>query len=672
MDITHFHFIRPYWLCAIIALVIIISFLKKYRVQQSGWQSFIPEHLAKVLISTKDNSKPLSLVFPLIIGLLAIIAMAGPTWKKLPQPVYQVARGSVVIMDMSYSMYATDLSPNRATRARYKTIDLLKELTEGEVGLIAYAGDAFTISPLTEDIKNIHLLLPALSPDIMPVLGSNPLAALTLAQTMLLNAGHITGDIYWITDGIDNGDIKDINAWSNKNEYTLNILGVGTTNGAPIKLTNGELMKDSTGSIIIPKLHTGPLKQVAAKASGNYVTLSQDNHDINTLLASSLASTQKNKDSEERESQNVGDQWQDVGPYLLFLILPFIMIYFRRGVLVCVLALLLNLAPNQSAYANTVASNNTTLNKADSNIDESSATNSNAWNNLWKTNDQQAQDKFNAQSYQDAAVQFSDPLWQGSAYYKAGEYENALASFQQIDSAQSLYNQGNTLAKLQKLEEAIKAYDKALAINPDLADAKVNKEIIEQLKKQQEENQEQSGDSDDKSENDESSENNDNNENSDSEKQSDERQNQNEKNDNSEGDSSESENADNNASQNESSESKDSESKDAQQDQSSQEKNNPSDDSDEKSAEEKAVEQDKQSKEGKNQDEAKALESQEAQASSELSKEEAEKAKEMAQKYQQLLNKVTDDPYMLLRNKMQLEYQKRRQNQSPSGVQKQW
>jgi len=99
--------------------------LKKLRIKQSGWQQLLPAHLAKVLVQGNARAKSSSLVIPFFIGLLSILAMAGPSWQKLPQPVYQVAQGSVLIMDMSYSMYATDVAPNRLTRARYKAIDLL-------------------------------------------------------------------------------------------------------------------------------------------------------------------------------------------------------------------------------------------------------------------------------------------------------------------------------------------------------------------------------------------------------------------------------------------------------------------------------------------------------------------------------------------------------------------
>jgi Ca-activated chloride channel family protein len=156
-------------------------------------------------------------------------------------------------------MYATDIAPNRLTRSRYKAIDLLEQLNEGGIGLIAYAGDAFTISPLTDDINNIKLLLPSLSPELMPELGSNPLAALTLAHDMLVNAGHSKGDIYWFTDGIDNYDIQDITDWSRSNNHRLNILGIGTSAGAPIKLNNGELQHLLTIIVILKRYFDNPV-----------------------------------------------------------------------------------------------------------------------------------------------------------------------------------------------------------------------------------------------------------------------------------------------------------------------------------------------------------------------------------------------------------------------------
>ncbi len=624
-----FHFIRPLWLAALAILLLAIWLLRKNRVKQSGWQNLLPAHLAKVLVDGDQQAKSKSLLLPFIIGLIAIIAMAGPSWKKLPQPVYQVAQGSVLVMDMSYSMYATDVTPNRLTRARYKAIDLLDGINEGEIGLIAYAGDAFSISPLTDDINNIKLLLPSLSPELMPELGSNPYAALTLANEMLVNAGHNDGDIYWFTDGIDNEDIQDLTQWSREHPYRLNILGIGTTTGAPIKLSNGELMKDDNGAIIVPKLTENALRGVAKRDGGNYVTLTHNSSDITELTYKPIVT---NAD-ETTKSENTGDQWQEFGPYILLVILPLVLSYFRRGALLVTLPFALMLIPNQKAHAD-------------------------IWQDLWKTKDQQGQEHFKQEQFQQAAEQFKDPLWQGSSHYKAGDYEQALSAFQQVDSAEALFNQGNALAKLQKFDEAIKRYEQALAKDPELTDAKVNKDLLEKLKQQQEQQKQDQQSGDDSQQNDE--------QNDDSQEQQGENQ-----------DSQNQENQDGQNSQDQQNSEQDSSQQPSnQQNQTSNEERN-----DEQQQQEQN-QQDGSDNETENENEKQTQESAQQQGDTEETGEPEQnaqaqrlaeqQAKETEQKHQQLLNKVTDDPYMLLRNKMQLEYQKRRQDRRNIGVKKKW
>jgi Ca-activated chloride channel family protein len=460
----------------------------------------------------------------------------------------------------------------------------------------------------------------------MPVLGSNPFAALSLANEMLINAGHNNGDIYWFTDGIDNIDIQDITQWSREHPYRLNILGVGTKTGAPIKLSNGELMKDDNGAIIVPKLTVQALRGLAKRGRGNYTTLTHDNKDIERLTYKPLVNDTDNT----KESENTGDQWQEFGPYLLLLILPLLLGYFRRGALMVTLPFALMLIPNNNAYAD-------------------------IWQDLFKTKDQQGQTHFNNEQYQQAAEEFKNPLWQGSAHYKAGNYEQALSAFQQESTADALYNQGNTLAKLQKFDEAIAAYDKALQQDPTLEDAKSNKAILEQLKKQQENQEQESGD--------------------------DQQQDKDQEQQDQDGDSQEGDNQEN---QSQSDESKEGEQQ--QSDQQGQQNSEPKDQSeqDESTEQENSEEQKQQEQNNSEQQEQsdeqqanKAQQAEEAELSNEEQSAEAQQlaeqlAKETEQKHQQLLNKVTDDPYMLLRNKMQLEYQKRNQDRRNVGVKKKW
>lgn len=656
--LTNFHFVRPFWLLAIIVLFLVLWLLKRHQFNQSPWQNFLPPHLSGVLVEGANNiARPakqpwherLFLLKPFFIGLFSIIALAGPAWQKLPQPVYQTERGSVLIMDMSYSMYATDIKPNRLTRARFKAIDLLNKINEGDVGLVAYAGDAFVISPLTQDVKNIELLLPSLTPEIMPELGANPYAALILAHEMLTNAGHLTGDIYWFTDDVDNNEISDIFEWSSQYGHRLNILGVGTQNGAPIKLPSGELLKDNNSAIVVPRLPTQKLQSLASRGQGNYQTISNSDSDIDNLIQS-FDVLDKDK-SQQQQSQQTGDQWQEQGAWLLLLVLPMALNYFRRGGAVLILPLtclplffLLSFSLiSPVSYANEETENTPTPSLLQK-----------TWQDLWQTNDQQAQQQYNQENYQGAAQQFENSQWQGSAHYKAGDYEKALEAFtqgEQAGSANSLYNQGNALAQMQKYQEAIDAYQQALKKNPDLQDAKDNMEKLKQQQKKEQEKNDQAKDKDDKSKDEKSEEGE-----SEDDKSDDKGDKQQDKN------------------SSQQSQDKSDKKQEPQSSEDSTDKSQPKDEQLEQSKgkgdkKESDSESDKKQEQQAKQDE-KSVEQSKEKTAAQIEAE--QQAKEVTQKHQQLLNKVTDDPYLLLRNKMQLEYQKRRQDGVRQGVNKKW
>jgi len=674
--INNFHFIRPLWLLAFFALFLLLFLLKKIRYYQSPWQHFLPPHLASRLLENTDNASTNSAtkitpasqsrywLKPMVMGSCIIVALAGPAWQKLPQPVYQIERGAVLVMDMSYSMYATDVTPNRLTRARYKAIDLLSKINEGDVGLIAYAGDAFIISPLTQDVKNIELLLPSLSPDIMPVHGANALSALALADQTLKNAGHISGDIYWFTDDVENEEMSDIYSWAKDNNHKVNILGVGSKVGAPIKLSSGKLLKDNGGAIVIPKLPEGRLAAISKRGRGTYHTMTNDDTDIKALTAhltsdldDNLGVELDNSQSAQEENKQAlqGDQYQEQGPWLLLLILPFILSYFRRGSSILSIAWLMPLtliislvSISPVSYATESNATTSPSPKATEKTAEDGAEQSNnasqLWRDLWQTSDQQAQQHYQQEEYQQAATKFDNSQWQGSAHYKAGEYQQALDSFKQSNSAQALYNQGNALAQLQKLDEAIDAYKNALTKDPNLTDAQDNLDQLEAIKKQQQEQSQQSqdGDKDSKEQQD------------DQQKQDSEQQSK----DQSQGDKQEGEQEPGDQQQGEQQDSDE-----AQQ---------------EKEAEQKQQQESEKSQEQKEQDEKlrqaeEAKDEQQSDDEKTLAQQASDnKAQETQQKHQQLLNKVTDDPYLLLRNKMRLEYQKRRNERAPRGETKKW
>ncbi|MFC7159642.1 vWA domain-containing protein [Pseudidiomarina halophila] len=230
--LAQFHFLRPWWLLGLLPVVVITWLLWRNSRATNGWHSVIAPHLAELLITSKARRQRNSLRWSLPVALLALVfASAGPTFERIPQPVYQLDAGQVLVLDMSMSMRATDVTPDRLTQMRYKAMQLAAEHLDGDTGLIAYAGDAFVISPLTADAGSLGNLIRALSPEIMPEQGSDPLSALQLADRLLREAGYPQGDIYWFTDGIDTRDQQELTTFVRNHPHRLAILAVGTEQG---------------------------------------------------------------------------------------------------------------------------------------------------------------------------------------------------------------------------------------------------------------------------------------------------------------------------------------------------------------------------------------------------------------------------------------------------------
>ncbi|MGJ8678857.1 vWA domain-containing protein [Paraglaciecola sp.] len=627
-----FHFIRPHWLWAIIPLLAIVGLTRHIQKQQSGWQTVLANHLYQHLMTSEGAKKTRPPLFLLALAwIIATLALAGPTWERLPQPVYQLNTGKVVLIDMSLSMRATDVTPDRLTRAKYKAIDLVNAITEGETGLVAYAGDAFTISPLSSDAQNLTTLIPSLTPEIMPIAGSDPALGLQSAIELLTNAGYQQGEIFWITDGVENQQMQEVSEILNNSLYRLSILAVGTEEGAPIQLNNGELLKDSRGAIVIPKLTTSNLNSIAKSAGGRYAPMQADDSDINYLIDQSLI--EQNDDQEENEKQgdkeNFGDKWQEMGPYLLLILLPIAAYAFRRGIITVIFAAFLLPVYTPSAQADW-------------------------WQDMWKTDNQQAMQSYKKTDYEKAAEKFNDPMWQGNAHYKNKNYEEALKSYSQIDSPQALYNMGNTLAQMQELDKAIAAYEQVLAQQPDHEDALTNKALLEKLKQQQEQQNQDQSDGEQGDQSDQDQQQDGENQQGDQQEQDGESQQGEQQEQQQDGQEQQQDGQDSQSEQNQEQE----EQQGAQNEQTEEEQN--------ESEEQQAAQQNEEETENQSEQE------QQAQAMQGQEEELTDEQKEQMQRMQTLLNRVPDDPAFLLKRKMQIEAQRRKRERLPTNIQGNW
>ena len=467
--LTEFHFLRPYWLLALIPCIILAVLTLKHKLQRGSWTHVCDAALLPYILQQKPASHSKKLLISTTLAImLSIFALAGPTWERLPVPVFRNDSGLVVVLDLSRSMLANDIKPSRLIRARYKIADILKQRKDGQTALIVYAGDAFTVTPLTEDSATISGQLNALKPEIMPSQGSNTALALEQAQELFKRAGLQKGHILLVTDGVDLD--RTLSTVKELNTYQLSILAVGTEDGAPIQLPGGGFLKDKQGSIVLPKVSLSELKQLANAGGGELLEIQDDDSDIKQLLKA-VDSAVQNSTTDAQEDMLL-DQWDDKGVWLLLLVLPLMALNFRRGLLGFAFLVLLPLPKNSYALE---------------------------WQDLWKNNNQQGQHAFEQQDFNKAAEQFDDPNWKAAAHYKAGEYDKVLESLKGINSADSFYNQGNALAKSGKLQEAINAYKQALTLNPDDEDAKYNKELIEkELEKQKQQQQQQNQQNQDK------------------------------------------------------------------------------------------------------------------------------------------------------------------------------
>ena len=454
MEITalsEFHFLRVEWLWLLPLWGLVLWFLPKIQSSQIDWAQWIAPPLQRLFVVSSQVSqyrkKQLQVGFALI-WILGTLALAGPAWERLPQPLLVRDQARVILLDLSYSMLATDLQPNRLERARYKIEDLLNRFQEGQTAIILYAGDAHTLVPLTEDVETIRTLLPSLHPSLMPVRGSRPDLAFENVIEMLNQVDIQNSHLVWITDGIDDQQVKPLQNLLSSQRHKLTVLAVGTPSGAPIVLEKGNYLKDTNNNIVIPQLDVAPLRAVAEALGGQVLPVQYDDSDLERLVASE----EKDQGFQEQEEELTTDRWREEGPWLFVLLLPLVAMIFRRGWL---FVLVLTSWPSLSQAWE--------------------------WRELFINDNQRAYELLQEGQAAEAAQTFDDSMWQGIASYKAQEYEAALQHWSNKESPITSYNRGNALARNGKLPEALQAYDRAIAAKPDWEDAQFNRDLVAKL-----------------------------------------------------------------------------------------------------------------------------------------------------------------------------------------------
>ena len=445
---SDFHFIYPWRLLGL--LIAAGLWLIPYA-RSSAWQRIMEKPFARALIV--GRSQRLAQVLPWLFA-CGVIALAGPTWQRELPAALKPESNVMVVMQQDLAMYAQDLAPSRQERMQSKISALMERLPGARFGLVVYSSQAFVTTPLTQDPQFFSLFLQAQQPSLMPEgAGSGLKKAIELA---IKNSPASPRSLILVADTLSEADAS----YLKKQKLPVQIWVPGTAAGGPLPETYASRGIDT-------RLNVERFSDV--RDAGIPVTLAaSDDSDLEVVQSHiQQAVTQQNNARSSLHWKNSG--WLLAIPML-------VMLFFWRRQLICLpLLMVLCWSPHSEA----------------------------AWLDAWISPDIQGQHAFEKGQYQQAAEHFRDPLWQGIAWYRAGNFPAAVGAFHRAEQTpETLMWTGNALAQQKQWQEALDTYDQALSLRPGWKMALENREKISQIvmqlrQKQRESEQEQGDDMDD-------------------------------------------------------------------------------------------------------------------------------------------------------------------------------
>ena len=325
-----FHFIRPWWLLGLLPLAWLLFRMFNNLTSDNRWQQEVDAELLPYLLEGQPSVESRAPVFAIgLLWLLAVVALAGPSWERMLTPVYQGLQERVLVVDVSQSMNATDVKPSRMDRVIQKLNDVLDLSADSQTALIVYSAVPYVVSPLTDDVQTIRSLLPAINTDIVPAQGSQTTLALQEAIDLLNSSKSRNGSIWLFTDSDLDDSAVTLAKEARQAGYRISVMGVGSEEGAPIPVAEGGFLKDRNGNIVVVKLNHSPLRSLAQAGGGVFTTVSNSDRDLTQMLGADARVEDARLQAGEQQRQ--AEVWLERGPWILLLLTPFCALVFRRG-----------------------------------------------------------------------------------------------------------------------------------------------------------------------------------------------------------------------------------------------------------------------------------------------------------------------------------------------------
>lgn len=421
--IDFFHFLRPWWLIAIPPALVLWWRIRRAATARADLPAGIAPHLAAALTVGGSRARRLLAIDGVTAAMVLIaLAAAGPTWSRVPNPLVAQTAPLAVALKVTPSMLQSDVAPSRLERAKHKILDVLAARAGARTALIAYAGSAHNVAPLTEDPEVLKPFLEGLTPEIMPVEGQNATGALAQARSALA-AEEVPGAILFVLDDLDRVDLPAFERHAAEDGPRVVFLTLGGS-----EATIDDLARVPAAAVVRVTADSGDVAEIDRRVASAY------------------------RDALARDERQ---RWEDRGWMLAWPAVILVLFWFRRGwtmrwglALVAVFAC----TPGGSAKAEGIAD----------------------W---FLTADQQGRLAYERKEFAEAGALFEAPYWKGYALYRAGKYAEAAQGLARLTSAEAAFVQGMAHVKNREYRAGIAAFETALERDPDHAAAARNLEI---------------------------------------------------------------------------------------------------------------------------------------------------------------------------------------------------
>jgi len=432
--------------------IIILMFL--ITTNKDKFQRFFDkEALAKLSVKNKYMTKTTRNILFFLVLILMTISLARPVINEKEHKIDQETVSFVIALDVSKSMLATDIYPNRLSLGKKKILDIIDYAKQNSIAVVLFAKSSFILSPITQDFNSLKILVNRLDTGLNFDNGSNIFSTLEVSKKLLRNVKD--KNLILITDGANKSDYDKEIEYAKENNIRIYTLGLATNKPTPIKLQDGNFLTKDDGSIVTVKLNED-IKQLSLSTDAAYIKYSNSSDDIKQVI-DDINITSKKQKQESRNFKTYTELFYYPLGLALFILLiafssrPKLSEIFKKNKNLALLALVL-IFSNSSLKA--FEFDFQTINKAN--------------------------EHYEKQEYEKASKEFRKVAKTpeshynlGNALYKQGEYKKALMHYKNVVSSnqeleyKKLHNMGNSYVKLNDLQNAKRVYEKALKIKDD-------------------------------------------------------------------------------------------------------------------------------------------------------------------------------------------------------------